>query len=151
MYPQTMYPQMFSVPGKRTKRSLIGTKHARSENFFPHSVKKKNSDQCWYLVVFGSRSVLLSVLVANLYLQNVFLRSDQTEIKFKKKKKQDQNRVEEDEERKKKKRKKLTTEQSAEIQARLGGVGVRACRVKSREMRWVSLRERIDNILGTIS
>ena len=32
-------------------------------------------------------------------------------------------------------------EQSAEIQARLGGVGVRACRVKSREMRWVSVRE----------
>ena len=25
--------------------------------------KKKNSDQCWYLVVFGSRSVLLGVLV----------------------------------------------------------------------------------------
>ena len=41
---KSMYPQMFSVPGKRTKRSLIGTKHARSENFFPHSVKKKNSD-----------------------------------------------------------------------------------------------------------
>ena len=43
------------------------------------------------------------------------------------------NRVEEDEERKKKKRKKLTTEQSAEIQARLGGVGVRACGVKIKE------------------
>ena len=60
-------------------------------------------------------------------------------------KKQDQNRVEEDEERKKKKRKKLTTkqsvEQSAEIQERLGGVGVRVCGVKSREMRWVSVRE----------
>ena len=59
-----MYPQMFSVPGKRTKRSLTGTKHARSKNFFPTlSKKKKNSDQCWYLVVFGSRSVLLGVLV----------------------------------------------------------------------------------------
>ena len=60
-----MYPQMFSVPGKRTKRSLTGTKHARSENIFPTlgKKKKKNSDQCWYLVVFGSRSVLLGVLV----------------------------------------------------------------------------------------
>ena len=70
MYPQTMYLQMFSVPGKRTKRSLTGTKHARSENYFPTlgKKKKKNSDQCWYLVVFGSRLVLLGVLVANLYL-----------------------------------------------------------------------------------
>ena len=59
-------------------------------------------------MIFGSRSVLLGVLVANLYLQNVFLRSDWTEIK--KKKKKNQNRVEEDEERKKKKRKKLTKE-----------------------------------------
>ena len=58
-----MYPQMFSVPGKRTKRSLTGTKHARSENFFPTLGKKKNSDQCWYLVVFGSKSVLLGVLL----------------------------------------------------------------------------------------
>ena len=59
-----MYPQMFSVPGKRTKRSLTRTKHARSENFFPTlGKKKKNSDQCWYLLVFGSRSVLLGVLV----------------------------------------------------------------------------------------
>ena len=32
-------------------------------------------------------------------------------------------------------------EQSAEIQERLGGVGVRVCGVKSREMRWVSVRE----------
>ena len=55
MYPQTMYPQMFSVPGKRTKRSLTGTKHARSENFFPTLSKKKKraasvgfflADQC---------------------------------------------------------------------------------------------------------
>ena len=62
-------------------------------------------------MIFGSRSVLLGVLdllVANLYLQNVFLRSDETKLKFKKKK--NQNRIEEDEERKKKKRKKLTTE-----------------------------------------
>ena len=63
-----MYPQMFSVPGKRTMRLLTGTKHARSENFFPtfgkkKKKKKKNSDQCWYLVVFGSRLVLLGVLV----------------------------------------------------------------------------------------
>ena len=41
MYPQTMYPQMFSVPGKRTKRSLTGTKHARSEKKFPTLGKKK--------------------------------------------------------------------------------------------------------------
>ena len=59
-----MYPQMFSVPDKRTKRSLTGTKHARFENFFTTlGQKKKNSNQCWYLVVFGSRSVLLGVLV----------------------------------------------------------------------------------------
>ena len=38
MYPQTMYPQMFSVPGKRTKRSLTGTKHARSEKKIQISV-----------------------------------------------------------------------------------------------------------------
>ena len=70
---------MFSVLDKRTKRSLTRTKHARFENFFPtfgKKKKKKNSNQCWYLVVFGSRSVLLGVSVANLYLQNVFLRSD---------------------------------------------------------------------------
>ena len=36
-----MYPQMFSVLGKRTKRSLTGTKHARSEKFFPTLGKKK--------------------------------------------------------------------------------------------------------------
>ena len=55
---------MFSVPGKRTKRSLTRTKHARSEIFFPTlGKKKKNLDQCRYLVVFGSRSVLLGVLV----------------------------------------------------------------------------------------
>ena len=36
-----MYPQMFSVPGKRTKRSLARTKHARSEIFFPTLSKKK--------------------------------------------------------------------------------------------------------------
>ena len=41
MYPQTMYPQMFSVPSKRTKRSLTGTKHARSEKKFPTLDKKK--------------------------------------------------------------------------------------------------------------
>ena len=65
MYPQSMYPQMFSVPGKRTMRSLTGTKHARSEKNFPtlNKKKKKNSNQCWYLVVFGSRLVLLGVLV----------------------------------------------------------------------------------------
>ena len=34
----------------------------------------------------------------------------------------------------------LTTER-AKQSAELGGVGVRACRVKSREMRWVSVRE----------
>ena len=36
-----MYPQMFSVPGKRTKRSLTRTKHARSEIFFPTLGKKR--------------------------------------------------------------------------------------------------------------
>ena len=63
---KSMYPQMFSVPGKRTKRSLARTKHARSEIFFPTLSKNKKInklDQCWYLVVFGSRSVLLGVLV----------------------------------------------------------------------------------------
>ena len=39
---KSMYPQMFSVPGKRTKRSLTRTKHARSEIFFPTLGKKKN-------------------------------------------------------------------------------------------------------------
>ena len=43
------------------------------------------------------------------------------------------------------------TMERAEQSAEMGGVGVRACGVKSREMRWVSLRERIDNILGTFS
>ena len=33
------------------------------EKKFPTLGKKKNSDQYWYLVVFGSRSVLLGVLV----------------------------------------------------------------------------------------
>ena len=41
MYPQTMYPQMFSVPDKRTKRSLTVTKHGRSEKNFPTLGKKK--------------------------------------------------------------------------------------------------------------
>ena len=36
-----MYPQMFSVPDKRTKRSLARTKHARSEKKFPTLSKKK--------------------------------------------------------------------------------------------------------------
>ena len=36
-----MYPQMFSVPDKRTKRSLARTKHARSEKKFPTLDKKK--------------------------------------------------------------------------------------------------------------
>ena len=34
----------------------------------------------------------------------------------------------------------LTTER-AEQSAEMGGVGVRACDVKSKEMRWVSVRE----------
>ena len=38
---KSMYPQMFSVPDKRTKRSLTRTKHARTENFFPTLGKKK--------------------------------------------------------------------------------------------------------------
>ena len=48
-------------------------------------------------------------------------------------------------------------EQNAEIQARLGGVGVRACGVKSRGMRWVSVRELMSlcefvwDILGAFS
>ena len=61
---KSMYPQMFSVPSKRTKRSLARTKHARSEKKIPTlDKKKKNLDQCWYLVVFGSKSVLLGVLL----------------------------------------------------------------------------------------
>ena len=48
--------KFFSVPGKRTNRSLARTKHARFG-------KKKKSNQCWYFVVFGSRSVLLGVLL----------------------------------------------------------------------------------------
>ena len=44
----------------------------------------------------------------------------------------------------------LTTER-AEQSAEMGGVGVRACGVKSREMRWVSLLQRTDNILGAFS
>ena len=71
-------------------------------------------------MVFGSKS-LPSKRISQ-------IRLDRNKIK-KKKKKQDQNRVEEEEERKKKKRKKLTMEQNTEIQARLGGVGVRACGV----------------------
>ena len=51
---KSMYPQMFSVPGKRTKISLTGTKHARSENFFPTLSKKKkiliNVGTWWFLV-----------------------------------------------------------------------------------------------------
>ena len=31
--------------------------------FFDRLKKKKNSNQCWYLVVFGSKSVLLGVLL----------------------------------------------------------------------------------------
>ena len=83
---------MFSVPGKRTKRSLARTKHARSEIFFPHSVKKKKSDQCWYLVVFGSRSVLLSVLlIKSLPSKHIsHIRLDRNKIKKKNQKKQDQ-------------------------------------------------------------
>ena len=56
MYPQSMYPQMFSVPGKRTNRSLARTKHARSENFFPTLGKKKKKKiqisvgTWWFLV-----------------------------------------------------------------------------------------------------
>ena len=56
MYPQTMYPQMFLVPGKRTKRSLTGTKHARSEKKFPTLGKKKKKKiqisvgTWWFLV-----------------------------------------------------------------------------------------------------
>ena len=45
MYPQTMYPQMFSVPGKRTKRSLTGTKHARSEKKIPTLGKKNKKNK----------------------------------------------------------------------------------------------------------
>ena len=40
----------------------------------------------------------------------------------------------------------LTTER-AKQSAELGGVGVRACGVKSREMRWVSLCERTDEFV----
>ena len=47
---KNMYPQMFSVPDKRTKRSLTGTKHARSENFFPTLSKKK---KFWSMLVLG--------------------------------------------------------------------------------------------------
>ena len=49
-----MYPQMFSVPGKRTKRSLTGTKHARYENIFPTLGKKKKiqiSVGTWWFLV----------------------------------------------------------------------------------------------------
>ena len=57
-------PTNFSVLGKRTNRSLAKTKHARSEKKIPTlGKKKKKSDQCWYLVVFGSKSVLLGVLL----------------------------------------------------------------------------------------
>ena len=80
-----MYPQMFSVPDKRTMRSLTGTKHARSEKFFPtlgKKKKKKNSDQCWYLVVFGSRSVLLGVLVDQISSKRIsHIRLDRNKIK----------------------------------------------------------------------
>ena len=38
---KSMYPQMFSVPSKRTKRSLARTKHAISEKKFPTLAKKK--------------------------------------------------------------------------------------------------------------
>ena len=37
---KSMCPQMFSIPDKRTKRSLTRTKHARSEIFFTTLNKK---------------------------------------------------------------------------------------------------------------
>ena len=78
--------------------------------FLPHSIKNKknkNSDQCWYLVVFGSRSVLLGVLlIKSLPSKRIsHIRLDRN--KNLKKKKTRSVRVEEDEERKKKKRKKI--------------------------------------------
>ena len=104
-----MYPQMFSVLGKRTKRSLIGTKHARFENFFPTLGKKKKKKFRSVLVpggfwqqisvawCFGSKSLPLKRISQ--------IRLDRNKIK--KKKNTRSVRVEEDEERKKKKRKKL--------------------------------------------
>ena len=81
--------------------------------FSPHSVKKKNLDQCRYLVVFGSRSVLLSVLlIKSLPSKHISdIKLDRNKIK-KKKKKTRSVCVEEDEERKKKTKKiKRMTEQ----------------------------------------
>ena len=50
---KSMYPQMFLVLGKRTKRSLTGTKHARSENFFPTLGKKKKKKKFRSVLVPG--------------------------------------------------------------------------------------------------
>ena len=53
MYPQSMYPQTFSVPDKRTKGSLTRTKHARSKKKFPTLGKKKKKKQFRSVLVPG--------------------------------------------------------------------------------------------------
>ena len=102
-----MYPQMFSVPDKRTKRSLTGTKHARFENFFTTLGQKKKiqiSDGTWWFLV-ADQCCLVFQLIKSLPSKHIsHIRLDRNKIK--KKKKTRSVRVEEDEE-KKKKRKKL--------------------------------------------
>ena len=110
MYPQTMYPQMFSVPGKRTKRSITGTKHGRFEKKFPTLGKKKKKKKIqisvgtwWFLV--ADQCCVVFQLIKSLPSKRISqIRLDRNKIKKKKKR---SVRIEEDEERKKKKRKKL--------------------------------------------
>ena len=78
----------------------------------------------WFLV---ANQCCLVFCWSYLYLQNVFLRSNWTEIKFKKKKKTRSVCVEEDEERKKKKRKKIQRMTEQRDLPRRG---------QSREKRW---------------
>ena len=64
-----MYPQSFLSTLQENKQIFSKNKACKISNFFLQ-VKKKYiyiyiyiSDQCWYLVVFGSRSVLFGVLL----------------------------------------------------------------------------------------
>ena len=123
-----MYPQIFSVPGKRT-RSLARTKHARSEKI---KNKKIKSNQCWYLVVFGSKSVLLGVLlIKNLPSKCISqIRLDINKIK----KKKQRNSVEEDEERRRRGRRFNGWQKARETFTMERLVTTR--RGQSREKRW---------------
>ena len=81
--------------GKEAFGSVFLAKPTSKFLSFPSLMAVKSADQCCLVFCWS-----------NLYLQNVFLRSDYTEVKLKKKKKTRSMRVEEDE-RKKKERKKI--------------------------------------------